>query len=42
MIDRGDQRIEIGNYKADKQDGTWRYRFNDGRIEQVHFTMGVL
>jgi hypothetical protein len=42
LIDRGDARVEIGNYKVDKQDGVWRYRFADGRIEQVTFNMGVL
>ena len=42
MIERADQRIEIGNYKDEKQNGVWRYRYNDGRIETVNFNMGVL
>ena len=40
LIERGDARIEIGNYRNDKQEGVWKYRRTDGSFESIVFKDG--
>ena len=40
LIERADQRVEVGIYKNERQNGVWRYKYIDGSIETVTFNNG--
>lgn len=38
LVERADGRRDVGVYKNDKQDGVWKYKYLNGRIDCVVFS----
>ena len=42
LVERSDGRVEIGNYNNEKQDGIWKFRDTEGKIQAKTYVMGQL